>query len=285
VDTTLGDPNSFGASIVFALPFAVALWRAGVGGRAGKVALSGYVGLSALCILLTGSRSSFLGLLVWSGLVLWQLPRRWAYLAAFLAAAPVVFMALPESLQTRFETIVNPDVGPANARESGEGRIEGLLTGLELWARNPVSGVGPGAWRPATGSTVESHNLYGQLFGELGTVGAAGFLAVLAGFWMNLRAVRAVRREVPEWSNDLVFQVAAAVGTGVFLLLFMGNFGHNLFRFSWLWYGGFLIIARHCVMLRLRELEEYEAAAEEEYEEEPPVPDEWVLHPGHAHRI
>ena len=27
VDKTLGDPNSFGASIVFALPFVAALWR------------------------------------------------------------------------------------------------------------------------------------------------------------------------------------------------------------------------------------------------------------------
>ena len=62
--------------------------------------------------------------------------------------------------------------------------------------------------------------------------------------------VAAVRKEYPEWSNDLVFQVASAVGTAVFLLLFMGNFGHNLFRFSWLWYGGFLIITRHCVEQR-----------------------------------
>ena len=35
VDKTLGDPNSFGASIVFALPFVVALWRAGYRIRVG----------------------------------------------------------------------------------------------------------------------------------------------------------------------------------------------------------------------------------------------------------
>lgn len=282
VDTTLGDPNSFGASIVFALPFVVALWRAGVGGRFGRWALVGYVGLSALCVLLTGSRSSLLGLLLWSGIVLWQLPKRWLYVAAFLMIAPLAFVALPESLQTRFETIINPDVGPANAKESGEGRIEGFFTGMELWARNPVSGVGPGSWRPATRSSVESHNLYGQLAGELGSLGLFGFLAILIGFWSNLRAVKAIRREVPEWSNDLVFQVASAVGTGVFLLLFMGNFGHNLFRFSWLWYGGFLIIARHCVEVRLQELQYPEDFDPHEVEESE-FPDEWVQHTGHLH--
>ena len=36
VDTTLGDPNSFGASIVFALPIVVAVWKAGLGGRLGR---------------------------------------------------------------------------------------------------------------------------------------------------------------------------------------------------------------------------------------------------------
>ena len=65
VDQTLGDPNSFGASIVFALPIVVAVWKAGLGGRIGRWLLLGYVGLSSLCVLLTGSRSSLLGL--WSG--------------------------------------------------------------------------------------------------------------------------------------------------------------------------------------------------------------------------
>src|SRR5205085_6191929 len=61
VDGSLGDPNSFGASIVFALPVVVAVWRSGLGGRLGRFLLTGYVGLSSLCVLLTGSRSSLLG--------------------------------------------------------------------------------------------------------------------------------------------------------------------------------------------------------------------------------
>lgn len=282
VDDTLGDPNSFGASIVFALPMALALWRAGVGGRRGRVLLLGYFGLSAMCILLTGSRSSLIGLLVWSVIVVWGTRYRFRAIAAFAVVAPLAFVALPESLQTRFETIVNPEVGPKNAQESGEGRIEGFVKGFELWSANPLTGVGPGAWRPATRSKIESHNLYGQLVGETGALGLFAFLAVLGCFWANLRAVRRARRLFPESQNDLVFQLSTAVGVGVFLLLFMGNFGHNLFRFTWLWYGGFLIIARHCVAWRVACWEpEPEPAEEAEFEEEP-VPEGWVLHPPHA---
>jgi O-antigen ligase len=284
VDESLGDPNSFGASIVYALPFVAAFWRAEVGGRKGKFLLAGYVGLSVLCVLLTGSRSSLLGLGLWVGLLLVTGKRKkQAVLGALALAAlaPVGFLMLPPELQTRFETIVNPDAGPANAKESGEGRVQGFYTGLDLWAANPLTGVGPGAWRPATRTKIESHNLYGQLLGETGSLGAAGFLAILAGFWVNWRRVRQIRRDFPAWENDLVFQLAGAIGTAVLLLLFMGNFGHNLFRFSWLWYGGFLVIARYCVERRLAELDAgtWDEPADEEADAEPP--EGWAWHPAH----
>ncbi|MFM8270995.1 MAG: O-antigen ligase family protein [Gemmata sp.] len=279
VDSTLGDPNSFGASIVFALPVVAALWKAGVGGRRGRALLAGYVGLSSLCILLTGSRSSLLGLLVWFTIVIWGTRYRFKALAAFAVAAPLAFVALPESLQTRFETIINPAVRTKSDTESGEGRLYGLVVGLQLWQENPLTGVGPGAWKPATNSKIESHNLVGQLLGETGTVGGTAFAALLLCFWLNLRFVRGVRRDVPEWRNDLVCTLPGAIGVAVFLLLFMGNFGHNLFRFTWLWYGGFLIIARHCVARRL-------AVWEPEPEQAPPaaeaaLPPGWVLHGPH----
>jgi O-antigen ligase len=282
VDQTLGDPNSFGASIVFALPIVVAVWRSGLGGRLGRWLLVGYVGLSSLCVLLTGSRSSLLGLAIWFMIVIWNTRYRMVALAGFAAAAPLAFVALPESLQTRFETIINPEVGPANARESGEGRLHGFFTGFKLWEHSPLSGVGPGAWRPATRSKIESHNLYGQLMGEMGALGVITFVALLGCFWMNLRAVKRLRGHFPEWKNDLTFTLPAAVGVAVFLLLFMGNFGHNLFRFTWLWYGGFLIIARHCAELRAANWEpepepEYEADTDTETE----LPPGWILHPPH----
>ncbi|MCS6866594.1 MAG: O-antigen ligase family protein [Gemmataceae bacterium] len=281
VDTTLGDPNSFGASIVFALPIVVALWTSGIGGRLGRVYLSGYVALSTLCILLTGSRSSLLGLLLFFLMVIARTRYRWTATVLFAVAAPVAFVALPESLQRRFETIINPEVGPANAQESGEGRIQGLILGWQQWLNNPLTGIGPGAWRPANNTKLESHNLYGQLLGETGTLGALAFLAMLASFQANLRAIRRVRRAVPQWQNDLVFTLPTAIGGAVILLLFMGNFGHNLFRFTWLWYGGFLIIARHCVAQRVAS-----HSWETEMEEAEPVavdwPEGWIRHPPHT---
>jgi hypothetical protein len=280
VDRTLGDPNSFGASIVFALPIVVAVWKAGLGGRLGRLLLFSYVGLSSLCVLLTGSRSSLLGLMVWFLIVIWGTRYRTLALAGFVVVAPVAFFALPDSLQNRFETIINPEVGPKNAQESGEGRIEGFYTGLSLWAANPFTGVGPGAWRPATGSKTESHNLFGQLVGELGTPGLLAFVALLACFWVNWRTMRRLREYFPDQRNNLLFTIPSAIAMAVFLLLFMGNFGHNLFRFTWLWYGGFLIIARYCAEVRIANWEP-EPEVTEELEPEMELPPGWIFHPPH----
>lgn len=250
VDSSLGDPNSFGASIVFALPFVRAFWQS-CRSRWVRPALTGYLMLSVGCILLTGSRSSLLGLVVWAGIVILRSRRRWWGISAAMVGAPLLFLALPDSLQTRFETIVNPEVGPANARVSGEGRLEGLTKGFELLEAYPATGIGPGSWRPATGSKLESHNLYGQVAGEMGLPGILAFGLILLCFCFNLRWMRKATRRDPAGPQAFEYHLAAGVGMSVFLLLFEGNFGHNLFRHNWLWFGGFLILARHVVRRRM----------------------------------
>jgi hypothetical protein len=250
VDTTMGDANSFGGTIVYVLPFVIPFWL-DPQSKKWRWLLAGYVALSVVCIGLTGSRSAFVGLVLG---VLWVIARsRYRMRLGLLAvlATPFLWAALPSALQNRFETIIDPEVGPANAQTSAQGRIEGLLTGMKLWDESPVTGCGPGAWRPASGSKLESHNLYGQIIGELGSLGAIAFAAVLAGFWFNLRWIRKTYQMYPEWGRDFLFHVAQAISLGVILLLFEGNFSHNLYRYHWLWFGGFLIIVRHCVQERI----------------------------------
>jgi hypothetical protein len=250
VDTTMGDPNSFGGTLVYALPFVVPFWMTRPS-LALRLFLACYVALSVVCIGLTGSRSAFVGLLLWVMLMIFR--SRWRGRLALMGilTAPLLWAALPPELQNRFETIIHPEVGPKSAVASGYDRLQGLKTGLELWGKYPATGCGPGVWRPATELLVESHNLYGQTVGELGTLGALAFGGILLGFWLNLRGVRRAYVQHPEWGRDFAYYVASAVGWAVFLLLFEGNFSHNLFRYAWLWYGGFLVIARHCVRERL----------------------------------
>src|SRR5258708_25991409 len=101
VDSSLGDPNSFGASIVFALPFARAFWRSAREWWA-RPALAGYVMLSVGCALLTGSRSSLLGLIVWGAFVILRSRRPWWRISPAAIGPPPPFLPLPDPHPTPF---------------------------------------------------------------------------------------------------------------------------------------------------------------------------------------
>lgn len=264
VGTSEADPNSFGATIAYALPLVEPLWTLNTSRRF-RLLLIGYLALSVTCIGLTGSRSSFLMLLIYALITALRSRYRVRMLLFLVLVAPILWGLLPPSLQNRFTTIVKPEDGPKNAQVSAESRTEGFNIGRELWSKSPFVGYGPGAWIPATGRKIESHNLYGQVMGEMGTLGLVTFSGVLIAFWTNIRRIAAAYRDHPDWEKDFVYHLAMALGKGVLLMLIGGWAGHNLFRYSWLWYGGFLILARRCVEQRL---EDEEQACDSECESE-----------------
>jgi hypothetical protein len=121
-------------------------------------------------------------------------------------------------------------------------------------------------------------------------MGLAGIMTwgfIVLAYWHNLRRMKRLQRRYPEHAHELPFRVAGAVGTGILLLLFLGNFGHNLFRFTWLWYGGFLIIARATVerAVPIWEWERLQSESEEFITEptwEPEAGSGWVRHESHV---
>ncbi len=250
VDSSFGDPNAFGSSIVLSLVFIPAVWSAWPS-RYVRAFLVGFMMLAGLCVSLTGSRGSFVCLAVWAMVLAARNRWRWRLFAVGCFCVPILFLALPSSLQTRFETIVFPEIGPKNAQKSADTRILGLLKGVQLFEEHPVSGIGPGAWRAATGWKLQSHNLYGQLLGEMGALGVISFGAILFAFGVNLFRVYSVYRQYPEQKDGFLHALSFAIFFALILLLFQGNFGHNLYRYHWVWFGAFLSIAHHCILQRL----------------------------------
>jgi O-antigen ligase len=259
VDVTTGDANAFGSTLVFALALVPAAW-AGNRSLRWRAFLVWYACFTVACVGLTGSRGSFVILLVCVLMTVARSRLRWAFAALGLLATPFLWAALPPELQTRFETIIDPKVGPESAQASAEGRLLGLQIGLQLFEQFPLTGCGPGLWRPATGSGLEAHNLYGQVLGELGLLGTIPFACIVLVFWLNARRIKRTYREHPHWEHDFLYHLARCVETALVLLLINGYSGHVLYRHHWYWYGGFLIIACHCVQRRAQ------AEAEADYE-------------------
>ncbi len=249
VDVTFRDPNNFASTLLLALPMTLPFYRTATTFWT-RLPLYLFTGMAAVCIVLTGSRTGFVGLAFFSFvcLLLSRSRMKMLFLLGILALLAVVLM--PDYLQDRFLTLIDPSYGPHNAQESVEGRFAGFAHGFELWNQSPVVGFGPGSFALATGSGFNSHNVYGQVTGEMGALGVVVFLGVLLCFLANWLETAAIYRRRPQWRRDFLYQTSRSVAVCVLLLLFIGWAGHNLYRYQWLWLGAFQAIALHCIRRR-----------------------------------
>jgi O-antigen ligase len=250
VDSTYNDPNTFSATLLYSLPITLPFWAEKPRGKL-RMALIAYVALSLVCILLTGSRGALVGLGCLA-VMLFGVSRRRGVLFVLLALAiPIGWSLLPEELHNRFLTLVDPSVGPQNAQTSAEGRTQGILDGLRLWSQSPITGFGPNSFGKAAGHGFQAHNLYGQTLGELGGLGAVALLGMLLAFALNAFEVRRIARNCG-WNEAFPVHLSRAVSLAVLLMLVMGMGSHNLYRYTWMWFGAFQGIALHCLRLRSR---------------------------------
>ena len=263
VDSTYNDPNTFSATLLYSLPMTLPFFAEKPRGKL-RMALIAYVALSLVCILLTGSRGALVGLGCLAVMLLGVTRRRGVLLVLLVLAIPIGWSLLPEELHNRFLTLIDPSVGPANAQTSAEGRTQGIRDGIRLWSSSPVTGFGPNSFPKAAGHGFQAHNLYGQTLGELGGLGAVALLGMLLAFALNALEVRRLAR-AHGWQDDFPVRLSRAVSLSVILMLIMGIGSHNLYRYTWMWFGAFQGIALHCLRLRARmsvEMTHHEEEAE-----------------------
>jgi O-antigen ligase len=244
VDLTYSDPNSFAATLVYALPLTLPLWYELKGLSKGLLALGTAVAAGA--VLLTGSRAGFVGLCAVFFIFFLVSPHRKLLFGVSAVGAVVALAALPDFLQDRILTIFDSSYGPQNAQQSASSRLEFLKRAAEVWALSPIIGHGPASFA-SLNKGMNAHNLYGQMLAEVGLLGIAAFLIMLWCFWRNAREVTRLTRGR---ARGLPFQLGRAVSLSVVLLLLLGWSGHSLYRYNWMWLAAFQACAVHCARLR-----------------------------------
>jgi len=242
VDTTFGDPNTFTATVLHAMPFLLPFWFVPKN-KNERPAIVCYVLLGLLCILLSRSRRAFLGIMFMALVLILRSKRRWSLLLLGLLLSPLAFCLLPDSIQDRILTLVDSSYGPQIAIASRDSRLKFFLIGMDLFNQYPLTGIGPGAFALAAGTGLQSHNLYAQTAAEMGTFGVSALVFIVFCFWRNSREIARLYKQHPWWEQDFVYHVARSAWLAVVLLLFMGAGGHNLYRYNWLWFGAFQILA------------------------------------------
>jgi O-antigen ligase len=143
-----------------------------------------FAAVMVTAIVCTKSRSGFLGLIA-VGIVVgyYAIRARPGLLVGAMFAGLLALPLMPQSFWTRMDSIVNAAEDQTGSREA---RIRLLTQGLQVFAANPLTGVGAGQFQnyDVPGETIEkwrvTHNVWLQVACDLGIFGlfAFGFLVV-----------------------------------------------------------------------------------------------------------
>lgn len=272
IDITYGDPNYLAASVAYSLPFLWALFRCNFQEKFIRYLLIGYTVLAGVAIIYTGSRSGMVTSVFFLLLVWWGSQRKIRGMVLLVVALAVGWTVMPASYKERLETIVidkseSEDAAERAATASAKGRMEGFHQGIKVFQSYPVTGIGPGniiyGWEGMERGP-KTHNLYGILLGELGIIGGVTFaflvVQILLANWRNLRTITGLLPRADPLADaaspeimqlqQLRFITIACIQT-ILLLLFNGNFGHNLYRYSWLWVGAITVLCSYFIWRRI----------------------------------
>ena len=132
------------------------------------------IGLTAIALVLTVSRQSYIGAGVGVLVVVLMSGRSRLFALALPFVLAALFLPTPGSTGTVFEYFAaTPD------SKSGTDRIYLWGEAVNLWERNPMIGIGPGLYGDVRkgGGPVYAHNTYLDRLVETGSIGAAVFVA------------------------------------------------------------------------------------------------------------
>ncbi len=233
------NPNGLGFVIIMTLPLLHLILKPDTPVR--KALLVGLVGAMCYALVLSASRSGFLGLIFLGVLLVWNSKNRAAYLTLG-ALALVASIALMSDLQReRYVSIFSHHAkGSATAQE----RITGVIDDFKVSLRRPFFGHGLGTSAEANshfrGEDLPSHNLYTEVAEELGYVGLVLLLMMIWAFlkacWRAQRIVSATPMTDPRLRFLHEVAVALVVVVGVDLFFSFASFGFS--EPYWYFFGG-----------------------------------------------
>ncbi len=246
----LGDANDLALALNIAIPYAYFLSQSASFGKSKRFLLFASAGFLAVAVASTLSRGGFLGLMSVVFAILWLSNRRNRDFIIVALLGFVLVLAAPPEFVGEVESIQD-----ANDETRNE-RLYSWRRGFEMFLDNPVLGVGAGnyPWRVMEYELQSSeydpnrmrlhggrasHSLYFTLIPELGLVGIALYIAMLAIAWRKLRSIVGTVRKGktdPREDSDVVLlakaTLAAFIGfltTGAFIsVLYYPHFWYLL---------------------------------------------------------
>ena len=172
------NPNSFANILVLFAPLMLCMALYAPGGIR-KLWYLGVFGLCSLALIMTYSRGGWLSLAFGLGIMLMSLGPRWVPLCVVLCICCIPF--LPDSILNRLLTMFNSGDSSIYTRGyiyTAMGRLIGLypIFGVGLGAAAVKHAIEANAVYEAEALFVHGHNIYLQIWGEMGVFGLIAFL-------------------------------------------------------------------------------------------------------------
>lgn len=185
------NPNALGFAMWYGIVFLTYFLLS----TPGLLRRSVLLGLIVLCVWVmfsTGSRKSFLALLVFIFVLFLFLLRTRMRLVA-VALFLVCFISYDSILEFLFtETAVGARMMNDSLERGAISRTQLIQEGLELFFRYPVLGVGLGSFTSYSSSGLMAHNDYIEIVSSMGLVGLMLYMPI---FWYFLKDCRVVLKD------------------------------------------------------------------------------------------
>jgi O-antigen ligase len=196
-------------------------------------------------LILTGSRSGFLGLIT-ALAGFWIKSKRKIVLMAILGLGAFASVTVLTPVQRdRYLSIFD-----SNTKNAGtaQGRTQGILDTFEVALRKPLFGHGLGTSREANAnfgrSDQPAHNLYAEVAEELGFVGLVIFLCLIRSIIKNFLAVSRLLKSRPGQERFLV-NLNNAMQVWLLMNMVFSFASYGLSSYEWYLFGGFSVVLKN----------------------------------------
>jgi hypothetical protein len=237
------NPNGLAFVVIMALPLLHLIFKPDKAVQ--RAVLIALVGAMCYALVLSASRSGFLGLMFLLVLLVWRSKQRAAYLVAGTVVVLVGIALMTDLQRERYVSIFSHS---AKGGQTAEDRINGVIGDFKVSLRRPIFGHGLGTSREANGNfrgeDLPSHNLYLEVAEELGYV---GLILVLVLIWRFLKACWSAQRIVAATPmNDprlrFLHDVARALVVVVAVDLFFSFASFGFMEPYWYFFGGLSVV-------------------------------------------
>ena len=202
-------------------------------------------------LILTASRTGLLAL----GAIVFGIflkSRHKVIIAVACLAAAVVGIASMDQLQReRFESLWRSDVRGAR---TASGRLEGVWRDFKVGMQRPIFGHGLGTSLETNANLSDNpmpaHNLYVEVFQELGGFGVILIVAFIIAIFVNFRHARRALKRSPD-PDPYLIRLVDAMQTWLLMNTLFSFASYGLSSYEWYLFAGLSVVVRRMALATL----------------------------------